>query len=190
MEEVSLKLAWLNFACARGELDSCANLLAELKVLLTNFPSLPPSFEKTSNAVTELKTATNGIIPPSPDEYPMLGLNLLRLLAQNRIAEFHVELEVLSLEALDHPCIKYVLDLERSFMEGTYNRLFNACQTIPHEACDFFMDLLAETGWFNMSGKSTIVQSFFTWQNPDLLSYPRFSKSRKLSYAKELEQIV
>lgn len=30
-----------------------------------------------------------GLIPPSEQEYPILGLNLLRLLVQNRIAEFH-----------------------------------------------------------------------------------------------------
>ncbi|GMQ05894.1 hypothetical protein CsSME_00050721 [Camellia sinensis var. sinensis] len=37
-----------------------------------------------------------GRLPPSPQEYPILGLNLLRLLVQNRIAEFHTELELLS----------------------------------------------------------------------------------------------
>ena len=32
LEEAVCKLAWLNFACARGDLDSGAALLAELKV--------------------------------------------------------------------------------------------------------------------------------------------------------------
>ncbi|KAL5215731.1 hypothetical protein ABZP36_007132 [Zizania latifolia] len=178
LEEVSHKFAWLNFACARGEFASCAALLLELKVLLTKFTSLPPSFEKTPNAVQELKIAraiyeqavilsikvkdqdafkrnfcqlksfymdARGMIVPSPDEYPIVGLNLLSLLAENRIAEFHVELELLSPEALGHSCIRYVLDLERSFMEGTYNRLSNACQAVPHEAYVFFMDHLAAT---------------------------------------------
>ncbi|OEL19568.1 26S proteasome non-ATPase regulatory subunit 8-like protein A [Dichanthelium oligosanthes] len=196
LEEATRKLAWLDFACARGDLDSCAALLTELKlkmslqralfalfnlgltriggnyamaglrcvsrrqyaddipasfqVLLTKLPSLPPSFEKTPNAVEELKIAraiyenavilslkikdreaferslcplkefyinTCGIIAPSRDEYPFLGLNLLRLLAENRIAEFHTELELLPLEALNHPCIKYAVELEQSLME-------------------------------------------------------------------------
>lgn len=30
-------------------------------------------------------------------------------------------------------------------MEGAYSQLFNARQTVPHEAYDFFIDLLAET---------------------------------------------
>ena len=84
-------------------------------------------------------------IAPSPDEYPFLGLNLLRLLAENRIAEFHTELELLPLEALSHPCIKYAVELEQSFMEGAYNRLINAHQAVPHEAYVYLMDLLAET---------------------------------------------
>ncbi|CAN6229499.1 unnamed protein product [Urochloa humidicola] len=178
MEEAICKLAWLNFARARGDVDSCAALLSELKVLLTRIPSLPPSIEKTPNAVEELKIAraiyenavilslkikdrealernccqlkefyidTRGIIPPSPDEYPFLGLNLLRLLAENRIAEFHTELELLPLEALKHPCIKYVVELEQSLMEGAFNRLINARQAVPHETYVYLMDLLAET---------------------------------------------
>ena len=85
------------------------------------------------------------MIPPSPDEYPILGLNLMRLLAENRIAEFHTELELLPQRALEHPCIKYAVELEQAFMEGTYSRLINARQAVPHDTYLYFMDLLAET---------------------------------------------
>jgi 26S proteasome regulatory subunit N12 len=85
------------------------------------------------------------MIPPSPDEYPILGLNLMRLLAGNRIAEFHTELELLPLGALHHPCVKYAVELEQAFMEGTYNRLINDRKAVPHESYRYFMDLLAET---------------------------------------------
>eukprot|EP00695_Tsukubamonas_globosa_P000249 TRINITY_DN1185_c0_g1_i1.p1 TRINITY_DN1185_c0_g1~~TRINITY_DN1185_c0_g1_i1.p1 ORF type:complete len:62 (-),score=7.53 TRINITY_DN1185_c0_g1_i1:1-186(-) len=47
--------------------------------------------------MTQLKAYYNdykNIIPPSQRRYLLLGLNLLRLLAQNRIAEFHTELEL------------------------------------------------------------------------------------------------
>ena len=36
----------------------------------------------------------------------MTGLNLMRLLVQNRIAEFHTELEVLPAEASACPCLR------------------------------------------------------------------------------------
>ncbi|KAG6408265.1 hypothetical protein SASPL_131269 [Salvia splendens] len=84
-------------------------------------------------------------LPPSPQEYPILGLNLLRLLVQNRIAEFHTELELLSAIALENPCIKHAVELEQSFMEGAYNRVLTARQAVPHETYVYFMDLLAKT---------------------------------------------
>jgi 26S proteasome regulatory subunit N12 len=89
--------------------------------------------------------AFSGIIPPSPEEYPILGLNLLRLLVQNRIAEFHTELELLPAKALENICIKHGVELEQSFMEGAYNRVLSARQAVPHETYIYFMDLLAKT---------------------------------------------
>ena len=38
------------------------------------------------------------LLPPSPQQPLLLGLDLLRLLVQNRIAEFHTELELMSAE--------------------------------------------------------------------------------------------
>ncbi|KAG8661950.1 26S proteasome non-ATPase regulatory subunit 8 homolog A isoform X2 [Manihot esculenta] len=84
-------------------------------------------------------------LPPSSQEYMILGLNLLRLLVQNRIAEFHTELELLSPAALENPCIKHAVELEQSFMEGAYNRVLSAKQTVPYKTYDYFMDLLAKT---------------------------------------------
>ncbi|BAB08437.1 unnamed protein product [Arabidopsis thaliana] len=74
-----------------------------------------------------------------------MGLNLLRLLVQNRIAEFHTELGLLSSATLENPCIKHAVELEQSFMEGAYNRVLSARQTAPDETYVYFMDLLAKT---------------------------------------------
>ncbi|CAM0875611.1 unnamed protein product [Alopecurus aequalis] len=178
MVELTQLFARFKAAYARNDLDVCSNLLSQLKVLLTKFPSLPPSFQQTPNAVEELKIArdiyehavvlsvkmedqdaferdfcqlkpyyfdTCGIIPPSPEEYPILGLNLLRLLVQNRIAEFHTELELLPAKAQENLCIKHGVELEQSFMEGAYNRVLSARQAMPHETYVYFMDLLAKT---------------------------------------------
>lgn len=81
----------------------------------------------------------------SPNEYMILGLNLLRLLVQNRIAEFHTELELLSPAALENACIRHAVELEQSFMEGAYNRVLSAKQNVPHDTYGYFMDLLAKT---------------------------------------------
>ncbi|GMQ05752.1 hypothetical protein CsSME_00050648 [Camellia sinensis var. sinensis] len=162
----------------RNDFDTCSKLLSQLKVLLTEFRSLPPLFEETPNAVHELTIArdiyehavvlsvkiedqdaferdffqlkpyytdAHSRIPQSPQEYPILGLNLLRLLVQNRIAEFHTELELLSASAVANNCIKHAVELEQSFMEGAYNRVLSARQTVPHETYVYFMYLLAKT---------------------------------------------
>ncbi|GMQ05760.1 hypothetical protein CsSME_00050653 [Camellia sinensis var. sinensis] len=54
-----------------------------------------------------------GGLPPSPQEYPILGLNILRLLVQNRIVEFHTELELISASAMENNCTKHVVELEQ-----------------------------------------------------------------------------
>ena len=46
------------------------------------------------------------LLPASKAEALMTGLNLMRLLVQNRIAEFHTELEVLPAEASSFPCLR------------------------------------------------------------------------------------
>ncbi|XP_073003239.1 26S proteasome non-ATPase regulatory subunit 8 homolog A-like [Typha latifolia] len=178
LREVTQLLERFKAAFVRNDFATCTNLLSQLKVLLTKYSSLPPSFQVTPNAVEELTIArdiyehavvlsvktedqeaferdffqlkpyytdTCGVIPPSAEEYPILGLNLLRLLVQNRIAEFHTELELLPPKALENPCIKHAVELEQSFMEGAYNRVLSARQSVPHETYVYFMDLLAKT---------------------------------------------
>lgn len=103
------------------------------------------AFERDFHQLKPYYTDTRDIIRPSPQEYPILGLNLLRLLVQNRIAEFHTELELLSSSALENPCIKHAVELEQSFMEGAYNRVLSARQAVPDETYVYFMDLLAKT---------------------------------------------
>ncbi|OAY74080.1 26S proteasome non-ATPase regulatory subunit 8 homolog A [Ananas comosus] len=195
LREVTQLFERFKAAFLRSDFDTCTNLLSQLKVLLTKFPSLPPSFQRTPNAVEELTVArdiyehavvlsvktedqdaferdffqlkpyytdTCGIIPPSPQEYPILGLNLLRLLVQNRIAEFHTELELLPSSALENPCIKHAVELEQSFMEGAYNRVLSARQTVPHETYVYFMDLLAKTVRDEIAGCSEKAYDYLT----------------------------
>ncbi|CAN0908864.1 Cellulose synthase-like protein G3 [Linum grandiflorum] len=59
LTEVSQYFERFKAACVRGDIESSANLLSQLKVLLTSFRSLPPLFENTPNAVQELTIASN-----------------------------------------------------------------------------------------------------------------------------------
>lgn len=135
-------------------------------------------------------TACRSALPPSQNEPVITGLNLLRLLVQNRIAEFHTELEIMPLEvncttclstatglqsaclksycakflpadlikhlmellkswplmqAQQHPCVAYVIQLEQWLMEGAYNQVLAARGAAPSPSYNFFMQSLATT---------------------------------------------
>lgn len=85
-------------------------------------------------------------LPESAYTYQLLGLNLLFLLSQNRVAEFHTELERLSVDVIrKDPYIKQPLELEQYLMEGSYNKIFLAKGNVPAESYLLFMDTLEET---------------------------------------------
>lgn len=54
----------------------------------------------------------SAIIPPSQQMYPLIGLNLLRLLSQNKLSEFHTTLESIDSDELqNNQFIKQAVDL-------------------------------------------------------------------------------
>ena len=90
----------------------------------------------------------SSILPPSPREYPLRGLNLIRLLTQNRIADFHTTLESLPLPAdslTANPYIAHPINLEQWLMEGSYSKVWNAREEAPTEEYKFFVDSLMGT---------------------------------------------
>ena len=84
-------------------------------------------------------------IPASSRQHLIIGLNLLRLLAQNRIAEFHTELELIPVEEHNNIYIKYSIQLELFIMEGSYNKLRNARSKVPANEYLVFTDMLMDT---------------------------------------------
>jgi len=91
---------------------------------------------------------TSSILPPSSREYPIRGLHLIRLLTQNRIAEFHTTLESLPLSAeaiSQNKFISHPVNLERWLMEGSYSKVWNARETAPAEEYKLFVDSLMVT---------------------------------------------
>jgi hypothetical protein len=75
----------------------------------------------------------------------VLGLNLLRLLVQNRTAEFHTQLELLPPDAHASAHVKHAVALEQHIMEGAYNKVLAARGAVPDASYAWFMDALAET---------------------------------------------
>jgi hypothetical protein len=90
----------------------------------------------------------SSVLPPSKRELPIRGLNLIRLLTQNRIADFHTTLESLPIRAdaiTDNPYISHPVNLERWLMEGSYSKVWNAREEAPAEEYKFFVDSLMGT---------------------------------------------
>jgi len=104
-----------------------------------------PSFER---YLAQLKTYYydySAKLPPSQQQFPLLGLNLLRLLAKNKLDEFHTELELIPLEKQTNVYIKHPVQLEQYMMEGSYNKVLKASKEVPSEYYSLFMELLMDT---------------------------------------------
>ena len=90
------------------------------------------------------------ILKESMYTYNLLGLNLLNLLAQNRLAEFHTELELLPVEKfadekVSNVYISYPVSLEQYLMEGSYHKVFLSKDSLPAPNYRFFVNVLMET---------------------------------------------
>jgi len=107
----------------------------------------PPSPHYYSVRCSYIDTYSS-ILPHSEREFPIRGLNLIRLLIQNRIADFHTTLESLPLpadELIANPFIRHPVNLERWLMEGSYSKVWNAREEAPAEEYKFFVDSLMGT---------------------------------------------
>lgn len=88
----------------------------------------------------------NSNLPPSSLKYNLIGLNLLCLLSQNRISDFHTALEQIEPEQLNNnPAIQHPVKLEQSLMEGSYNRVWSSRSVVPAPEYLFFIDILMDT---------------------------------------------
>jgi len=75
----------------------------------------------------------------------VLGLNLMHLLVDNRLSEFHAELELLSDAEASTPFVSFPITLERQLMVGSYDEVLNAGANVPDPSYSFFMESLLET---------------------------------------------
>ena len=77
----------------------------------------------------------------------VLGLNLMRLLAENRLAEFHSEVELVSEEmrAAAGALVAFPLDLEQYLMDGAYNKILAARNACPDALYQPLVDTLSYT---------------------------------------------
>ncbi|KAJ3294380.1 26S proteasome non-ATPase regulatory subunit 8 [Borealophlyctis nickersoniae] len=163
------------FASPKADLKKCGEYLAQLKILLTELsfllpgeqPPRPeelilarevleigalwsirteniPSFER---YMSQWKTYYNDYrdLPVSQRTHTLVGLNLLRLLAQNRISEFHTELELIEPDQHSNIFISHPIKIEQYLMEGSYNKVWNLRGNAPAQEYLFFINILMQT---------------------------------------------
>ena len=81
----------------------------------------------------------------TPMMSPIIGLNLLYLLVENRLSDFHCELELLTTEQQQHPAIIFCTQLDKHLMVGSYDQVMSAAANPPVEYYSFFLKSLLET---------------------------------------------
>ncbi|KAJ1353503.1 regulatory particle non-ATPase [Parelaphostrongylus tenuis] len=79
------------------------------------------------------------------NKYLMIGLNLMFLLASNRLSEFHMMLESIpqSIQS-SNPYISTPVRLEQSLMEGAYNKVVLTEKTIPSHFYSIFIRIMMD----------------------------------------------
>ena len=114
-----------------------------LSVKLGDEAAFARNFLQLQTYYTDIRDAG---LPSSQRELPILGLNLLRLLVQNRTAEFHAELELLGPDAAANSVyIRYPVELEQCLMEGSYAKVLALRREAPSPECAYFLEALAGT---------------------------------------------
>lgn len=136
---------WFEASSSAGKELLVARDIMEEAVALAVKARDADAFERNFLQLRAYYTDTEGSLGPSDQEHPILGLNLLRLLVQNRLAEFHTELEMLSPTARADKHVAYVLGLEQSMMEGAYGKLLLASQSSPAQIYKGFIEQLIDT---------------------------------------------
>ncbi|GLD99793.1 hypothetical protein PINS_up008521 [Pythium insidiosum] len=96
-------------------------------------------------------------LSPSPLHYPILGTRLLQLLVENRMAEFHNELELISDQGRADPNIAFGIKLEQNLMEGSYNKVLEARSNVPNPFFRFFLAQLLQTVRENLADCAEIA---------------------------------
>jgi len=108
----------------------------DLDAFARNISQLKPYYDALSASSILVKTER---------KCHVLGLNLMHLLVDNRLSEFHAELELLSEEEAGTPFVSFPITLERQLMVGSYDEVLNAGRSVPDPSYNFFMENLMET---------------------------------------------
>lgn len=100
------------------------------------------------------------------------------LLVENRLSEFHAEMELLTKEEASSPYISFPITLERQLMVGSYDEVLKAHLNIPDPSYGVFMDNLLLT--VRDSIADCMEVSYDTMKLQDAMTMMKFNSLEEL----------
>ncbi|ANQ07955.1 26S proteasome non-ATPase regulatory subunit [Plasmodium coatneyi] len=90
-------------------------------------------------------TDYKNFLPKSEHQNGIIGMYLLYLLSSNLIGDFHMTLEIISIEDQSDEYIRYVLELEQHIMDGYFYHVLTRKDDIPLHLYGLFIERLYNT---------------------------------------------
>jgi 26S proteasome regulatory subunit N12 len=193
-------LAQLKTHVDNGDVDSGLSTLSKIKIALLDAPDTKMNMEALELGV--LLHVAAGDLDGFARNYAqlqplllsgqedtqrtclLLGLNLMCLLVENRLSEFHAEMELLTSEQASNAYISFPITLERQLMVGSYDEVLKAHLHIPDKSYAFFMDNLTLT--VKDSIADCIEVSYQKMKLKDAMTMMKFAtQDELLEYVKE-----
>jgi 26S proteasome regulatory subunit N12 len=134
-----LKIAMLDFPHGSKPHTEVATQALEIGILLTVEDGDLDAFARNVAQIKPLYA----VLKTTPRKCHILGLNLMNLLLENRLSEFHAELELLTEEEASNTFVTFPISLERRLMVGIYDEVLSV--TAPDPSYQFFVDNLLQT---------------------------------------------
>lgn len=173
-----LKIAMLDFPQGSNLHMTIAAEALEIGILLTVVDGDMDAFARNVAQVKPLYA----VLKSTPRKCHILGLNLMNLLVENRLSEFHAELELLSAEEASNAFVSFPITLERRLMVGTYDEVLSV--TVPDASFQFFVDNLLQT--VRDSIADCVEVSYKTMKLSDAMTMMKFvSQQELLDYVDE-----
>jgi len=117
----------------------------EYAVVLSIYSGDKAEFQKYLSMLRPYYTGFGAEISESENKYMIIGLNLLYLIVENRLSEYHCELELITDERKQHPAIHFCTQLEQRLMAGAHDAVMAAASQPPVELYTFLLKGLLET---------------------------------------------
>jgi 26S proteasome regulatory subunit N12 len=151
-----------------------ATLALELGVLLSVADHDLEAFARNMSQLKPYYTEAS----KSDHKCHILGLNLMYLLVENRLSEFHSELELITPTEASSMYISFPINLERQLMVGLYDEVLGAASHVPDPSYLLFMDPLLQT--VRESIADCLEVSYPTMNLSDAVEMMKFDDTQQL----------